>query len=71
VPDNSGTGGEFYVNGTGTAVDDPQVREIAVAAATYDPEDRYVLFELHVTEARCNAYGDVTLPATRRWSAPT
>lgn len=71
VPDNSGTGGELYVTGTGTPVDDPAVREIAVAAATYDPEDRYVLFELHVTEARCNAYGDVTLPATRRWSAPT
>jgi hypothetical protein len=32
------------------------------------PADRYVLFELRVAEARCNGYGDVPLPAQRRWS---
>jgi hypothetical protein len=27
----------------------------------------YVLFELSVTEARCNGYGDVVLPSVTRW----
>jgi hypothetical protein len=26
-----------------------------------------VLFELSVTEARCNGYGDVVLPSVTRW----
>ena len=69
VPDMQGTGGEFAVSGAGFPVDDPDVRAEAAAAAPYDPAERYVLFELLLGEARCNGYGDVTLPATRRWSA--
>lgn len=69
VPDADGSGGEFAVSGTGRAVDDQAVRAIAVEAATYEPADRYVLFELRVSEARCNGYGDVELPARRRWRA--
>jgi len=69
VPDNSGTGGEASVSGTGQPVDDPAVRATVAAAASYDPADRYVLFELRPAEVRCNGYGDVTLPATRRWRA--
>jgi pyridoxamine 5'-phosphate oxidase-like protein len=69
VPDNSGTGGEFFLSGRAFAVDDDATRAIAVEAASYDPADRYVLFELRVSEARCNGYGDVTLPPRRRWSA--
>lgn len=67
VPDNAGTGGEASVSGTGHPVDDPGVRAAVVAAATYEPADRYVLFELRPTEVRCNAYGDVALPERRRW----
>jgi hypothetical protein len=70
VPDMEGTGGEFHVNGTATLVDDPELRTLAVASASYKPADRYILFELNVTEARCNGYGDVTLPSPQRWSAP-
>jgi hypothetical protein len=40
-----------------------------VAAASYEPAERYVLFELLVGAARANGYGDVTLPQPRRWSA--
>jgi hypothetical protein len=69
VPDNSGTGGEAAVSGTGHAVDDEALRATVVAAASYDPDDRYVLFELRPTEVRCNGYGDVTLPERRRWRA--
>jgi hypothetical protein len=70
VPDNSGTGGEFWVRGHGVAVTDADVRAAVAAAASYDPAERYVLFELHVDEARCNGYGDVELPAVRRWPPP-
>ena len=69
VPDNAGTGGEASVSGTGHPVDDAAVRATVVAAASYDPADRYVLFELRPTEVRCNGYGDVTLPERRRWRA--
>ena len=69
VADNAGTGGEATVSGTGHAVDDDAVRAAVAAAASYDPADRYVLFELRPTEVRCNGYGDVTLPERRRWRA--
>ena len=69
VPDNAGTGGEASVSGTGHPVVDDAVRTTAAAAATYNPDDRHVLFELRPTEVRCNGYGDVTLPERRRWRA--
>ena len=69
VPDGHGTGGEFFVSGRGVAVDDPARRATAAEAASYSPADRYVLFELTLSEARCNGYGDVPLPAHTRWSA--
>ena len=67
VPDNEGTGGEFWIAGSAMPAEDPGTRAAVVAAATYPPEDRYLLFELMVTDARCNGYGDVELPATTRW----
>jgi hypothetical protein len=69
VPDNAGTGGEASLSGTGHPVDDPAVWATVVAAASYRPADHYVLFELRPAEVRCHGYGDVTLPARRRWSA--
>ena len=45
----------------------PQLRAVAVNAASYTPNDRYVLFELRIAEARCNGYGDVALPEPRSW----
>jgi len=69
VADNAGTGGEASVSGTAHPVDDAAVRATVADAASYDPADRYVLFELQPDEVRCNGYGDVTLPERRRWSA--
>ena len=46
VPDAKGTGGEFYVRGTGERIDDQSIRVVAAQAASYEPHDRYVLFEL-------------------------
>ena len=51
-------------------LDDPDLRMVASGAATFPIEDRWVLFELEVDEARCNGYGDVELPEPRRWTAP-
>lgn len=67
VPDNEGSGGEFYMSGRGLAEEDAAVRLTAVQAAGYEPADNYVLFELKLSEARCKGYGDVELPARRRW----
>jgi hypothetical protein len=67
VRDTDGTGGELIVFGTAVAVDDADLRDRAVAAASYEPAERYVLFELLVAEVRSNGYGNTTLPATRRW----
>lgn len=67
VPDTFGTGGEFFVSGQATLMDDPESRTLAGEAASYQPEDRYILFELGIAEARCNSYGDVPLPDPSRW----
>ncbi|MGD2042152.1 MAG: pyridoxamine 5'-phosphate oxidase [Acidimicrobiia bacterium] len=69
VPDNEGSGGEFYVTGRGVAVNHRDIRSQVADAASYPPADRYILFELHLGEARCNGYGDVSLPAPQRWSS--
>lgn len=68
VPDTNGSGGEFSVSGEGFPVEDAAARAAAVQAASYDPAERYILFELRIGEARCNGYGDVPLPDRRRWS---
>ena len=68
VPDNAGSGGEFNASGRGLPIDDPDMWSQVADAATYSPADRYVLFELELSEARCHGYGDVPLPSTRRWS---
>jgi hypothetical protein len=69
VPDTFGTGGEFFIGGRANLLDDPQLRTVASDAAMYQPEDRYVLFELLINEARCIGDGDVTLPEPGRWTA--
>lgn len=69
VPDTHGSGGEFFVSGSGFAVEDAAARAIAAQAASYEPAHQYVLFELKLSEARCNGYGDVPLPTRRRWLA--
>jgi hypothetical protein len=68
VRDNAGSGGEFHVGARGRAVDDLDVWSHVADSASYAPADRYILFELRLSEARCNGYGDVALPSIRRWS---
>ncbi len=68
VPDNAGTGGEFNVTGRAFGIDDGDLWSRVADEASYTPLDRYVLFELMLSEARCHGYGDVPLPSTRKWS---
>lgn len=69
VPDNAGSGGELIIFGRGLEVENPDVWSEVADSASYAPADRYLLFELRPSEVRCNGYGDVSLPSTRRWSA--
>jgi hypothetical protein len=68
VEDSSGGGGEFYVRGHGTLNTDPLVREQAIAASSYKPADRYVLFVLTVEYAFMNQYVNGN-PTVKRWEA--
>lgn len=56
VEDSGGGGGEFYVRGRATLSDDPALREQAVRAASYTPEEQYILFVLTVEFAFMNQY---------------
>lgn len=58
VSDTSGGNGEFLVSGEGFPIDDPETRALAVRLATYDPADRYVLFELKIDSAAATTYED-------------
>jgi hypothetical protein len=69
VEDSSGGGGEFYVRGRAKFTDDPLVREQAIRASSYTPQDRYILFILSVEFAFMNNYVDGK-PDTRRWQPP-
>jgi hypothetical protein len=68
VADNSGSGGEFHLRGSARPVADPAVRQLAVASASYEPRDRYVLFALDVDGAMLTLY-DGDRPVRRRWGA--
>jgi hypothetical protein len=68
VENSSGDGGEFYVRGHAMLTADPRVREQAVAAASYQPQERYILFVLTVEFAFMNRYIDGN-PTVQRWQA--
>ncbi|MCA9952610.1 MAG: pyridoxamine 5'-phosphate oxidase family protein [Anaerolineales bacterium] len=69
VEDSNGGKGEFYVRGQAQLVQDPERRAEAVAAAPYDPAERYILFVLSVEFAFMNVYEDGE-PNPQRWRAP-
>jgi hypothetical protein len=66
VSDSSGASGEFSVSGKAVLADDPAIRAIATEAASYTPEDRYILFELTVQSASSTVYEDGR-PVRRQW----
>jgi hypothetical protein len=70
VEDTGGGEGEFYLSGRARSVADDPTRELAVRLASYDPKDRYILFELSVDHALGTTYDD-NGPVRRRWDRPT
>ena len=68
VEDSSGGGGEFYVRGRATLTDDPRLREQAVRASSYAPQNHYILFVLTIEFAFMNNYVDGK-PNSRRWAS--
>jgi hypothetical protein len=69
VEDSSGGGGEFYVRGRATLIDDPLIREQAVRASPYVPQARYILFMFTIEFAFMNQYVHGK-PDSRRWQSP-
>lgn len=69
VEDSGGGGGEFRVCGAGVLIEDPELRVRAVDAASYDPADRYVLFELLVDDAFSTTYDGSGEPVRCSWTA--
>jgi hypothetical protein len=58
VADSGGGDGEFYIRGRATLTADPLIREQAVRASSYAPQDRYILFMLTIEFAFMNRYVD-------------
>jgi len=63
----SGDEGEFLITGTAGYVEDVETRAVAVAAASYEPADRYVLFELAINTAFSTTYDEDGTPVRHRW----
>jgi hypothetical protein len=68
VEDANGGEGEFFVSGAARRAGDAAERARAVAAASYAPADRYVLFELLISRADARSYGEDG-PVRRTWRA--
>jgi hypothetical protein len=68
VEDSGGGGGEFSVRGRAMLTEDPALREQAIQAASYSPQERYILFLLTVEFAFMNIYADGG-SNSRRWNS--
>jgi hypothetical protein len=68
VEDNSGGAGEVLVRGRGVLVETPELRSAAVASSSYQPNDRYILFELLVEQVDVTIYQAEGL-RRERWRA--
>lgn len=71
VEDNRGGNGEFLIQGYGVEIDNPDLRSLAFKQAKaigYNPQERYILFELSVEEVLSIVYQDGH-PVRMRWKA--
>lgn len=67
VTDSTGKSGEIQVNGKATLVKDLQMRHLAAKHATYDVEERYILFELQIDRVHSTVY-EGGGPIRRKWT---
>jgi hypothetical protein len=71
VEDNTGGQGEFLIRGHAIEVNDAEAKEDAFRQARmmgYNPQERYVLFELRIQEAMATLY-EQGEPKRTRWKA--
>lgn len=68
VLDNDGGDGDFGLTGYAHLTDDPAMRELA-ARHGYQPQARYILFELTVESAFSTVYADADAPIRKRWQS--
>jgi pyridoxamine 5'-phosphate oxidase-like protein len=68
VPDNAGTGGECLLRGEAWLVDGADARDEAVAAASYEPHERYRLYELGIGTITTTRYEEDGI-VRGRWPA--
>lgn len=71
VEDNSGGQGEFLIRGQAGEVKDGTIRVQAfdqAKAIGYDPQERYILFELSIEEALMTVYEDGE-PKRAKWKS--
>jgi hypothetical protein len=69
MEDAAGSGGEFLISGRATLIEDMETRQIAVRCSSYQPADRYILFEFAIERAASTHYvGDETI--RRNWTLP-
>lgn len=68
VEDNSGGAGEVIVQGTAEFIDAPERRALAVASSSYQPHDRYILFELYLDQISVTIYQQEGIQR-QRWRA--
>lgn len=67
VADSGGGRGEFLLTGRAKLIEDTAVRSIAVKHASYNPADRYILFELAIDTAFSTKYDEEGTPTRNRW----
>ena len=58
VSDTSGESGEVIVMGRAKFSEDPEARAQAVRVCSYQPAERYILFELEIEHVLITEYGD-------------
>ena len=56
VSDSNGTGGEFWLRGIANQTSDTNLRKEAKVNSSYEPADRYILFQLYIEEVGSTVY---------------
>ena len=68
VTDSNGSNGEFWIHGQAIKVEDKKLRQEATSAAYYTPQDRYILFQLNISEVGSTVYQKNGKPIRNHWS---
>lgn len=68
VSDTSGESGEVFISGKARFIEDADLRAIAVKVSSYQPAERYILFELEIESATVTEYPE-SGAVRRHWKA--